>query len=459
MKRIEDCYHILPFPLKPSQEEFLKSFTEGEGHFCLTAEAGAGKTTIMSVLKEFYGDKMVTFASTGIANQNLFNGEGGDGTAHRGLSLPTDIHTDEDIRKVSPACQKLLGSSDLVEIIVIEEFAMLNPDNLYVILQRLSRFNKRTSKRKKRNIRLLLIGDVLQLPSVIPKVKQQLIDLYGGHLIFKSKPWYDAKFTVMKLREVNRQQDPVFIEALNVLRYGIESRYDRLLAWLNKRYNPNYDKNQLLLAATNSIVEVANQNALVATGNPIGRYKATVSGKFNKRDCPVDDEICLAVGVDIITLVNHREGLFCNGSFGKVTSIQSDGVWVLFNGETSETFIEPHTFRETETYIEVDVKQEDGSLRDEKRKKEVGYYVQLPVKIAAGLTFHRAQGKTVNKQGVIDVCNKGLYTSKRMPDFGYHGLYVGLSRFTDLNLVTFATKLEREHIKVCRETVEWWNSI
>lgn len=459
MKRIEDYYGELPFPLRESQDEFLKDFTTGSGHYCLVAEAGSGKTTIMSVLKAFYGDKMVTFASTGIANQNLYNGAGGDGTAHRGFSLPVDLHTPEDLRKVSPVCQKLFGSSALVEVVVIEEFAMLNPDNLFMILHRLERFNKRTSKRKKRNIRLLFLGDILQLPSVVTKIKQQLIHDYGSHLIFKSTPWKQANIKVRKLREINRQQDKLFIEALTVLRYGDESRYDKLLSWLNKRYDTDYDRSKLLLAATNAVVATANDNALRATGNPIGKYKATLSGKFNKRDCPVDDELYLSVGMDIITLVNEKSGLYCNGSFGKVTSLQSDGVWVRFNGDDIDTFIEPHTFKETETYVEVDVKQEDGSVKDEQRRKEVGYYVQVPIKSAASLTFHRSQGSTITKEGVIDVCDKNLYTSKRLGDFGTHGLYVALSRFSSLDLVTFATKLEREHIKVCRETVEWWNSI
>lgn len=459
MKKIQDCYNILPFPLKPSQDEFLVSFTEGKGHYCLIGHAGSGKTTIMKALKSFYGDKMVTFASTGIANQNLYDMEGGDGTAHKGFSLPIDIHNEEDIRKVSPSCQKIFGSSDLIEIVVIEEFAMLSPDNLYVIMKRLERFNKRTSKRNKRNIRLLLIGDPCQLPSIVTNTKEDLITLYGSHLLFKSKPWFDLGFTVMKLREVSRQEDPLFIEALTVLRYGIEDRYDRLLAWLNKRYVYNYDKSSLLLGATNKMVDTANNRALQGTGNPIGKYTGQTKGKFNKRDCPVDEEIMLSVGIEIITLINDQEGRFCNGSFGKVLSMECDGIWVRFNNSDEDVFVEYHTFKETETYIESEVLQEDGTKKDEKRRKEVGYFTQIPVKVAASFTFFRSQGRTFDREGVIDMGGKWLYNSKRMEDFGCHSLYVALSRFTSLDLVTFATKLEKEHIKVCRETIEWWNSI
>lgn len=455
---VTEHYGILPFELKPSQDEFLRSFSEGKGHYCLIGEAGSGKSTIMEVLRSYYGHRMATYASTGVANQNLYNSTGGDGTAHRGMSLFIGIHTKDELGSVNPVTQKLLGGSDLIEVIVIEEAFMLSPDDLFVLLHRLKRFNKATSKRKLRNIRLLFIGDCLQLPAVVTDIKQELIEMYGSHLLFKTTPWKEAGFTTMKLREANRQQDKVFLAALDVLRYGQEERYDGVLAWLNKRYNPDYDQSSLLLAATNRTVDEANHKALTSTGNPVGCYTAVKTGKFKVRDCPVDEKLYLSVGLDVITLVNDKEGNFCNGSFGKVTCMQENGVWIRFHGELSDTFVGIHRFVESETSIG-EVTQDDGSVQEEKIKKDVGSFKQIPVKIAASLTFYRSQGRTINKQGVIDVGNKWLYTNKRMEDFGTHGLYVALSRFTDINLVTFATKLEKHHIKVCRESIDWWNSI
>jgi hypothetical protein len=49
-----------------------------------------------------------------------------------------------------------------------------------------------------------------------------------------------------------------------------------------------------------------------------------------------------------------------------------------------------------------------------------------------------------------------LYTGKRLGDFGTSDALVALSRATDINNVTLVRPVLKGHIKVCRESINWW---
>ena len=91
------------------------------------------------------------------------------------------------------------------------------------------------------------------------------------------------------------------------------------------------------------------------------------------------------------------------------------------------------------------------------KKKVIGSCYQIPIKPASAFTVVRCQGKTFNKQGVIDIGDKWLYTNQRMGDFGSSFLFIALSRFTTVDNIELARPIEKGHIKVCRDSVNWWN--
>ena len=456
VNKVEDLFGELPFELTEGQKTFLRKVTTSKGHFCLAGVQGAGKSTVMEILAKFYGDSAVFCASTGVASQNIPNNLG-IGTAHRTLSLFRELSEPLGISKVGKPCQNLLGPSDLIKVIVVDEAYCLHADHLHVMLKRIERFNKGTKKRKHRKIKLILVGDPLQrLPIVSDKDKQIMTERYGHWLMFKSTMWKESNIETYILDEVKRQKDKVFKACLDVIRYGEESRYDGALKWLNKRVNTKYDRDNLLLAPTNRLVGVANDRALHNNPNEQGTFTAEVSGKYSMQDCPADMDITLAAGLDIITLVNDQEGRFANGSFGSIVSIGVEGCYVKFEATGEVHLVEMHEFTEEEAYVEVDVVQEDGSLKDILQRKVIGVCSQVPIKQASAFTIARSQGRTFTCPMTLDMGSTWLFTNDKMGDFGTSDLLVGLSRATCISNVTLAVPIQKGHIKVCRTSIDYW---
>ena len=455
MRKIQDYYGELPFEPTKGQKNFLESFTTSEEHYSLAGIQGSGKTTIMELLAKFYGDEIVFCATSGVASQQLPN-ELGSGTAHRILGLPIEIS--DNISKVPKSCQELLGPSDLIKIIVVDEAYTLTSYLLWVALQRVKRFNKVTTKRGIRSIRLLLVGDPLQrLPICSDQDKLTMNQKYGHWLMFKSKVWAEANIATYILDEVKRTEDKVFKACQDVIRYGITSRYERTLEWLNKKVNKNYDKQQLLLAPTRNTVKRSNGSALENNPNPTYRLDAVKWGKFNLKDAGIEPFCDFCLGQEVITLINHKEGDFVNGDFGTIVDIctEGSGIYMKKRSNGDVVFVEVHEFFEEETYVEVDVPQEEGGFADELHKKKIGGCKALPIMGSSAMTVARAQGRTFKVPIVINMERTSLYT--RAGDFGTADLLVALSRATSIDNITLASPIKKEHIKVCRESIDYWN--
>ena len=133
LESLQWLFDKVPFELNTKQKAFLLHFINGKGNMTLAGLAGAGKSTVMELLKHYYQDRIVFLATTGVANLALPNNIG-SGTAHSALSLPTEPSNELHHKKVNPSTQALLGSSDLIEIIVIDEIFGFNSDNLDMIL-------------------------------------------------------------------------------------------------------------------------------------------------------------------------------------------------------------------------------------------------------------------------------------------------------------------------------------
>jgi hypothetical protein len=442
-----------PFKLNSGQLDFIREYISSDGHFTLIGEAGTGKSAVISVLKAYYEDEMIVCAATGVANQNLLDGKGGVGTAHRALSLPFYMNDPKAMSKVGRACTELFSNSSLIKHIIVDEFFMLNPEHLEAMLKRVTRFNKKTQNRQKRNIRIMAAGDPLQVPPVVSdRDRKYLTEVYGSHLIFNSTSWIKFNPKVRILTEVMRQNDKVFKAALNVLRYGEEHRYDGVLAWLNKRVVPNYNRNMFTVATYNKTVEQVNNRVLNANPAIKRLFEARIKGDFDLKDNNVEEEIVLCEGLECITTVNHPEGDYYNGSFCTITSVSDDGCYCHFPHNDSEIFVELHEYEQNESYVELNVKQKDGTYKDVQKQRKVGTCTQIPLLQASAFSVHRSQGRTFPKEGVLDIG----WGFKDDNDFGSALLYVGLSRYTDINNIYLPRPLKRSNIKVCQESVKFY---
>lgn len=457
-KTLEWLYAQSDVPLNLKQKSFLKHFIESKGHAVLNGLAGSGKSTVMFLLKIWYADEIIFMGSTGIASQNLPNGIG-IGTAFAYLSLPTKPSTPLNYTKVSDKCSNLFAKSDKVKIIVIDEGYFLNSDSLDMIWRRIERFNKRTGSRKSRNIRLLLVGDCCQSITIANKeLKQELATRWGSHLIFRSSVWKRFNFTHYVFDQVMRQDDKVFKECLNVLRYNQVHRIDKCLSWINKRVVESYDPEKVIvLAATNKTVDMINNHILSLNPNIKVKFTPTIKGKFDIKDTLVREQgVTLCEGLKVISIYNDPEGRWSNGSTGVITFVETDGAYVRFNHSGEEHFVGINRWENKEVYTET-VVDETGEIKSELKEKLVGSLECIGLLQADALSIMKSQGLTIKDPYIIDVEDSWLYTSPKLEDFGTNAVYLALSRGTDINNIGLMRPITRKHIKCCQESINFWH--
>lgn len=456
-EKLQKILEGLPFTLNDKQLKFVQRFIEGKGHWCLNGLAGSGKSSIMLILKRYYEDEIVFFASSGVANLSLPESIG-NGTGHSGLGLPTEPSNEIHHRKISRKCSDLFASSDLVKIIVIDEVYGYNSDNLDMIHRRIQRFNKRSGKRKRRDIRLLAVGDACQQVTIANEdLVAELKERWGHHLMFKSSVWKRFDFTYATLDKVERQNDKVFKACLDVIRYYEQDRFDKCLKWLNRRVSSRYPSDRLVLAATNKTVDITNAKVLAMNPNEKVTFYANLKGTFNMKDVLVKDKFVACVGLKVMTVNNDIDGRWVNGSTGVIQGVvQGMGVEVLFsNGETH--FVENNLWENKEAFVATNVEQDDGTYKDELRERVLGSLETLPLVQASSFSISKSQGLTITEPFVIDFEDTWLYTSPKLCSFGTNFVYVGCSRALSVDLITLARRVDPKHIKPCFDSIEFWN--
>ena len=457
--KMRGLFSMFPFELTKGQQHALEVIADG-GHVFLQGAAGSGKSTIMDAVKAYYSDRAIFCATTGIANQRLFNYQGGMGTAARIFGLPIGVATAKTWKEMSRYCNEVFFTNDKIEAVIIEECGMLNSEQITLIQNVIHRANKKSKKRRERQIQLILCGDTLQLGCVVGgDIRPYLEDTYGSALFFKAKAFKELDFKVCLLDEVKRQEDKVFKAALDVLRYGNTDRIDKCIAWFNRQYKGLPPKGLPLLSATNKVVDRENQKALDLNPNDSGVYTAAITGDYDIKNCPIPYELELKVGLTVMTLINDQEGRYMNGSLGIVEDMTGEGVYVKFSHNNEVCLVEPFEFEEQEMFQEgteltIDSKGEtiEKAIMGTRTK---GKCTHIPVKQATSMSIYRAQGATLTTPFVLDLGSPYLYTSEALGDFGAAFAYVGFSRSTDISNIYLKGKMCREHVKVCEETILW----
>ncbi len=456
-RKISDLYNMLPFELTTGQKNFLSLATAGENVFC-QGSGGAGKSTVLEILKEYWGDKALFTATTGVANMRLFDNQGGAGTTARMMGLPRGIAQPKHWREFTRASQEALAASDRIEVVIVEECGCLNSEQLSLMQHRINKVNKANKKRRQRDIKLILVGDILQLGGVSSEEEKQFYSQkYGSHLFFKSDVFKGMNFKTVYLDEVKRQNDKVYLAALDVLRYGNTDRIHKLLPWLNKRYSKKVPENVPRICATNKAVDQFNYNALQRNPNELFCYTPDIEGDFNYEDnCPVPYELDVKVGMVAMTLINQEDGLFQNGSTGVVTDCNASGIWLKLNSTGEEILVEPYEFIEMHDVEVSRTTRADGTDHVEYESQEKGKCFHVPLCHAAGISIHKAQGQTISSEYVIDMGSTWAYENR---DWGHALSYVAFSRATCYNNVHLKVAIKPSHIKVCEETITWLYSV
>lgn len=375
--------------LSADQVEAVNAIMTERGPFFLTGQAGSGKSFVVRYIKEQIGDDCITCAMTGVAAQLIDSR-----TAHSFLGI---IPVDEWLRKKRQAegqpnpayCLKIPKMSVKTgklqkdwpninvaksRMIIIDEISMASSEFIIRISER---FRKACGDNKDYWPKLVLVGDLLQLPPT------------EGERIFANSGF--DKFRVIQLKQQHRQTeeaDKLFLEALNEIRVGVLS--DTAKKLLIERVVSDLPIGCTHLHAKNENVDETNRRRLAEL--PTAEVKIPWEVELNEDLDPEEDiekinialdysrskdspklveYLTLKEGARILLLTNDNAGRWVNGSTGEIVKIEDEFVTVRLD-------------RKSEL---VDVPRAEEDLLY--GWTQIGVIRQFPMKLAWAMTIHK----------------------------------------------------------------------
>lgn len=399
----------------------------------LTGKAGTGKTTLLKEILEATNKNHIVAAPTGVAAINA-----GGITLHSLLTIPLRAfipyrdkgHSQElffdgrEMVKHQKFNQKKLQLLLELELLVIDEISMVRADIFDAIDQTLRRVRK--IHQPFGGVQLLVIGDLFQLSPVVKSNVQEVLSLYyKSPYFFDSLVWKESESVIIELKTVYRQEEEEFIDILNGIRSGAVD--DTIVNRLNANYADNADYGNIITLTThNNKADRINQSELDSLDTESKTLTAEVSGRFYENSYPAEENIQLKVGAKVMFIRNHSEGLYFNGKIGEITEFDETNLKV--KGDDGITIIvEPAEWKN----MVYEVNPESGDIE----QKEVGSYIQYPLRLAWAVTVHKSQGLTFDNL-ILDL----------QDTFASGQLYVALSRCRSLSGLTLTSKVSASNV-------------
>lgn len=206
------------------------------------------------------------------------------------------------------------------------------------------------------------------------------------------------------------------------------------------------------LCTTNREANIVNALANEKSDGDGCTFSAVVKGIFSEKDYPTPAKLELKTGTRVMTLINHRTPSgslgFVNGDVGVVLGFikqaGTDSVRIkLDNGKT--VTISPNEWKNYQYVLTADHK----TGKEKVTQKEVGSYIQLPLKPAYAMTIHKSQGMSVDS--VLIKLGNGCFA---------HGqLYTALSRCRSLKNLRIDRNIYVEDIIINPVVVDFYRSI
>jgi len=397
----------------------------------ITGRAGTGKTTLLRYFVEHTGQNAIVLATTGLAAINV-HGQ----TIHSFFRLKPGNLLDKSLLKKLP--RKTVESFDTL---VIDEASMLRADLLDAmdyILQQSTHCDEPFGGK-----RLILFGDLFQLPPVEERPEGGLLDYF--HQIYPSPYFFEAKvlsrlpLEVFELKRIFRQkEDPDFARLLNAIREGrtTQPQLDTLLNTRKTTQTPEQLENSIILAPTNENAAWRNRRYLSQLPGQEYIYQAQADATFTKTP-PADPELHLKKGAKIMMLTNTDN--WVNGDLGTVHDLSTDFIKVEIKGIVYE--VEPHVWE--------DVRYEFNPLSQKLQPKVKGFFKQYPLKLAWAITIHKSQGLTFDN----------IYLDIGRGAFATGQTYVALSRCRSLKGVHLKKEIQIKDILCDKRVTQFFNYV
>ena len=394
--------------------------TETQESIFLTGKAGTGKTTFLKYLQSHCSKNIVVAAPTGVAAINA-----GGVTLHSLFQLPfrpfipTEANRMELLKNIRYQKQRLTLLRKM-ELLVIDEVSMVRADVMDAI-DSILRSVRHQHQEPFGGVQLLLIGDLYQLPPVAKNEEWNLLrDYYNSTFFFDSLAIKDQQPLLIELTKIYRQKEESFVQLLNKVRNNLMEQED--YEQLNRRYIPGFrplaDEKYITLTSHNNQADQINQSKLQSLLVPVYTYTAKVEGDFPEHLFPVEKELVLKEGAQVMFLKNDAEKNYFNGKIGTVVKLEKEKIVVDSDGVEIEVH---HEVWENTRYT--------INRSDEKLEQELlGTFSQYPLRLAWAITIHKSQGLTFDKV-MIDAA----------ASFSSGQVYVALSRCTSLEGIVLLT--------------------
>ncbi len=358
--------------------EWVASGAGAQGNLFLTGRAGTGKTTMLRRFMAEAGDSAIVLAPTGVAAMNA-----GGQTLHSFFKFPPRLIEPQDVKRLRTA--RLMKT---IDTLIIDEISMVRSDMLDAI-DRSLKLN-RASKRPFGGVRMILSGDLHQLPPVVRGEETEILhDRYGGHYFFHAPAFQEAEFALLALKHVFRQADPRFLAFLGALRQGRLTPPDErvLHSVVSARSAVDASESHVVLTPNNANAFRINQARLEDLPGKEKTFSAKVQGTFDEKSYPTEADLELKVGARVMLIKNDSEGRWVNGSLAQVEGFNGTNVLVSLDGHTYE--IEPAAWEKFKYTLDPETKKVS--------REAVGTFKQVPLRLAYAVTIHKAQGLTLDK--------------------------------------------------------------
>ncbi len=407
----------------------LDYIREADGHLFVTGRAGTGKSTLLKSLRQLIDIEMAVLAPTGLAAVNV-----GGQTIHSFFGLPPRLIRPDDIRRSrNGALMRRL------KLLVIDEVSMVRSDLMWAIDQML-RVNRGRPREPFGGVRLVMFGDLHQLPPVVQEaeVATHLHNEFGGPFFFSVGALREGAGTALvELSHVFRQSDEALVRVLNRVREGDAEEDD--LAVLNERVNPirtlGEGEQYVILTPTNAAAQRINAAYLDALPGSPRVFEAGITGDFGGSAQPTDAQLALKAGAKVILLRNDPDRRWVNGTIARIARIEGNRVFIELNGqehEVEQVAWENRRYAYDQTAQKI-VEQVAGTFR------------QFPLRLAWALTIHKSQGLTLDK----------VYIDLGRGTFAHGQAYVALSRCRTLEGLALARPLNPRDVIFDREAMNY----
>lgn len=446
--------------LNEEQQRALDAMMSGKNVF-LTGEAGTGKSTVLRAFLERCDRPCAVLAPTGVAAINI-----GGTTIHSFLMLKPGLMTEDSIEEIGSG--KKRAAIRAAKTLVIDEISMVRSDVFAAMDIRLRSLAKGGNREKPfGGKQMIFVGDFFQLPPVVKTETESdyLSSNLGGEYAFQTDLWDDAAPKCIFLKTIHRQKnDSRFLSVLNCIRNGeleakvIDDDDGKTLSaieMLNRHCLGKTDMpcNPICLCTTNREANVINSVARARLTGVGATFNAVVTGKFPESDYPTEALLELMPGARVMLLCNKRlpdgEFEFVNGDMGVVTAVSSQNEiapWVRIKLDRGS--VSTINCYEWKNYG-YELEEDQISGKKVLRQKEIGKFVQLPVRLAYAITIHKSQGLTFD---AVDLkLGSGCFT---------HGqLYTALSRCRSLAGLRLDRTVMKEDLILDKSVVSFYKGL